>query len=60
MNKLEDLEVTYDDLITIRDVITRALNRTALHPAQLTAVGSVYDKISHYIESVLADTAEVE
>jgi hypothetical protein len=51
---MENDTITISDLDTIKNVIDLATTRGAFRGAELSQVGAVYDKLSVFLETVIA------
>ena len=51
---MENTQITIADLDTIKNVIDLATTRGAFRGAELSQVGAVYDKLSVFLETVIA------
>jgi hypothetical protein len=51
---MENTQITIADLDTIKNVIDLATTRGAFRGAELSQVGAVYDKLSIFLETVIA------
>ena len=46
--------ITIDDLVTIKNLIDVACSRGAFQATEMTAVGQVYDKLTGFLDTVIA------
>jgi hypothetical protein len=57
---MDDTQITIADLDTIKNIIDLACTRGAFRGAELTQVGVVYDKLSLFLEAVIAQAKAQE
>jgi len=57
---MDDTQITIADLDTIKNIIDLASTRGAFRGAELTQVGVVYDKLSLFLEAVIAQAKAQE
>jgi hypothetical protein len=57
---MENQQITIADLDTIKNIIDLASTRGAFRGAELTQVGVVYDKLSAFLEAVVAQAQAQE
>lgn len=57
---MDNTQITIADLDTIRNVIDLACTRGAFRGAEISQVGAVYDKLSMFLEAVVAQAKEQE
>jgi hypothetical protein len=57
---MENQQITISDLDTIKNIIDLACTRGAFRGAEISQVGAVYDKLSAFLESVIAQAKEAE
>ena len=50
----EQTQLTIDDLNSIKLVIETACNRGAFKADEMTAVGTVYDKLGNFLNAIMA------
>jgi|TARA_B100001093_G_scaffold188715_1_gene181268 hypothetical protein len=53
-NEQPNIEITPNDLVVIRQVMDIATQSGAFKAADLTTVGTVYDKVNGIVESLIA------
>ena len=53
-NTITPPQITISDLITIKDLINLACTRGAFRGDEMTSVGEVYDKLTGFLNTVLA------
>jgi len=58
-NTITPPQITISDLIIIKDLINLACTRGAFRGDEMTSVGEVYDKLTGFLNTVLA-AAQVE
>lgn len=51
---MEDKQITIADLDTIKNIIDLACARGAFRGAEVSQVGAVFDKLSAFLEAVIA------
>ena len=47
-------QITIDDLVTIKNLIDVACSRGAFQATEMTSVGQVYDKLTGFLNTVIA------
>jgi hypothetical protein len=57
---MENQQITIADLDTIKNIIDLACTRGAFRGAELSQVGVVYDKLSAFLEAVVAQAKAQE
>jgi len=57
---MENTQITIADLDTIKNIIDLASTRGAFRAAELTQVGAVYDKLSLFLEAIVAQAQAQE
>jgi hypothetical protein len=57
---MENSQITIADLDTIKNIIDLACARGAFRGAEISQVGAVYDKLSLFLEAVIAQAKEQE
>ena len=57
---MENQQITIADLDTIKNIIDLASTRGAFRAAELTQVGAVYDKLSLFLEAIVAQAQAQE
>lgn len=57
---MENTQITIADLDTIKNIIDLACTRGAFRGAELSQVGVVYDKLSLFLEAVVAQAQAQE
>jgi hypothetical protein len=57
---MDSTQITIADLDTIKNVIDLASTRGAFRGAELTQVGMVYDKLTVFLEAVIAQAKAQE
>ena len=57
---MDNTQITIADLDTIKNVIDLASTRGAFRGAELTQVGMVYDKLTVFLEAVIAQAKAQE
>jgi hypothetical protein len=57
---MENSQITIADLDTIKNIIDLACTRGAFRGAEISQVGAVYDKLSLFLEAVIAQAKERE
>jgi hypothetical protein len=57
---MENSQITIADLDTIKNIIDLACTRGAFRGAEISQVGAVYDKLSLFLEAVIAQAKEQE
>ena len=57
---MDNTQITIADLDTIKNIIDLACTRGAFRGAELSQVGVVYDKLSLFLEVVVAQAKEQE
>lgn len=55
---MDDKQITIADLDTIKNIIDLACTRGAFRGAEISQVGAVYDKLSKFLEAVIAQAKE--
>jgi hypothetical protein len=58
-NTITPPQITISDLITIKELINLACTRGAFRGDEMTSVGEVYDKLTEFLNTVIA-TAQAE
>jgi uncharacterized protein YggE len=57
---MDNIQITIADLDTIKNIIDLACTRGAFRGAELSQVGVVYDKLSLFLEAVVAQAKAQE
>jgi len=57
---MDNTQITIADLDTIKNIIDLACTRGAFRGAELTQVGVVYDKLTVFLEAVIAQAKAQE
>lgn len=57
---MENQQITIADLDTIKNIIDLACTRGAFRGAEISQVGAVYDKLSAFLQAVIAQAQEAE
>ena len=57
---MDNTQITIADLDTIKNIIDLASTRGAFRGAELTQVGVVYDKLTAFLEAVIAQAKAQE
>lgn len=57
---MENTQITIADLDTIKNIIDLACARGAFRGAEASQVGAVYDKLTLFLEAVIAQAKEQE
>ena len=57
---MDNSQITIADLDTIKNIIDLACTRGAFRGAEISQVGAVYDKLSLFLEAVIAQAKEQE
>ena len=57
---MDNTQITIADLDTIKNIIDLACTRGAFRGAELTQVGVVYDKLTIFLEAVIAQAKAQE
>jgi hypothetical protein len=52
MTETNQTELTINDLATMKAIIDLASERSAFKPAEMTAVGSVYNKLDAFLKAI--------
>ena len=55
---MDDNQITIADLDTIKNIIDLACTRGAFRGAEISQVGAVYDKLSAFLQAVIAQAKE--
>ena len=55
---MDNTQITIADLDTIKNVIDLACTRGAFRGAEISQVGAVYDKLSAFLQTVIAQAQE--
>ena len=55
---MDDKQITIADLDTIKNIIDLACTRGAFRGAEVSQVGAVYDKLSAFLQAVIAQAKE--
>lgn len=55
-----DTNITITDLIAIRDIMNLAAERGAFKAEEMANIGTVYNKLSKFLEAVVAQAAAQE
>lgn len=55
-----DTNITITDLVALRDIINLAAERGAFKAEEMLDVGTVYTKLSKFLEAVIAQAAAQE
>jgi len=55
-----ETNITITDLVSIRNVINMAAERGAFKAEEMLEVGTVYTKLSNFLEAVIAQAQEQE
>lgn len=59
-NTNDATQITIADLDTLRNIVDLASSRGAFRGAELTQVGAIYDKLSHFLDAVIAQAKAQE
>lgn len=54
----DDQPFTFTDLLQIKNIIEIASSRGAFRADELSLVGTTYDRLSHYIDDIVAQAEE--
>jgi hypothetical protein len=57
---MDSTQITIADLDTIKNIIDLACTRGAFRGAEISQVGAVYDKLTAFLEAVIAQAKEQE
>jgi len=57
---MDNTQITIADLDTIKNIIDLACTRGAFRGAEISQVGAVYDKLSLFLEAVIAQAKQQE
>jgi hypothetical protein len=57
---MDNTQITIADLDTIKNIIDLACTRGAFRGAEISQVGAVYDKLTAFLEAVIAQAKEQE
>jgi len=57
---MDNIQITIVDLDTIKNVIDLACTRGAFHGTELTEVGAVFDKLTAFLDAVVAQAKAQE
>jgi hypothetical protein len=57
---MDNTQITIADLDTIKNVIDLACTRGAFRGAEVSQVGAVYDKLTLFLDAVIAQAKEQE
>jgi hypothetical protein len=57
---MDNKQITIADLDTIKNIIDLACTRGAFRGSEISQVGAVYDKLSLFLEAVIAQAKEQE
>jgi hypothetical protein len=57
---MDNSQITIADLDTIKNIIDLACTRGAFRGAEISQVGAVYDKLTVFLEAVIAQAKEQE
>jgi len=57
---MDNTQITIADLDTIKNIIDLACTRGAFRGAEISQVGAVYDKLSLFLEAVIAQAKAQE
>jgi hypothetical protein len=57
---MDNSQITIADLDTIKNIIDLACTRGAFRGAEISQVGAVYDKLTAFLEAVIAQAKEQE
>ena len=57
---MDNTQITIADLDTIKNIIDLACARGAFRGAEISQVGAVYDKLSLFLEAVIAQAKQQE
>jgi len=57
---MDNSQITIADLDTIKNIIDLACTRGAFRGAEISQVGVIYDKLSLFLEAVIAQAKEQE
>ena len=57
---MDNQQITIADLDTIKNIIDLACTRGAFRGAEISQVGAVYDKLSLFLDAVIAQAKEQE
>jgi hypothetical protein len=55
---MDDKQITIADIDTIKNIIDLACTRGAFRGAEVSQVGAVYDKLSAFLQAVIAQAKE--
>jgi hypothetical protein len=55
---MDDKQITIADLDTIKNIIDLACTRGAFRGAEISQVGAVYDKLSLFLDAVIAQATQ--
>ena len=55
---MENAQLTIADLASLKQIIDAACTRGAFRAAEMKAVGDAYDKLSAFLDSIVAQQAE--
>lgn len=57
---MDNTQITIADLDTIKNIIDLACTRGAFRGAEISQVGAVYDKLTQFLEAVIAQAKAQE
>ena len=57
---MDNQQITIADLDTIKNIIDLACTRGAFRGSEISQVGAVYDKLSAFLQAVIAQAQEAE
>jgi len=57
---MDNTQITIADLDTIKNIIDLACTRGAFRAGEISQVGAVYDKLTVFLEAVIAQAKEQE
>ena len=57
---MENTQITIADLDTIKNIVDLACTRGAFHGAEVSQVGAVFDKLTAFLEAVVAQAKAQE
>lgn len=57
---MDNQQITIADLDTIKNIIDLACTRGAFRGPEISQVGAVYDKLSAFLQAVIAQAQEAE
>jgi hypothetical protein len=53
-----DTNINVNDLVALRNILNLAAERGAFKAEEMLEVGTIYTKLSHFLESVIAQAQE--